>query len=141
MIGRLNHVAIAVPDLEAASAQYANALGAKVGAPQDEPDHGVTVVFIELPNTRSSCSILWATTALSTGFSRRTLRAGFTMFAMRWMTLSRRVIISSQRERGCLAQASRRLAHMESLCSFSIRKISMAVLLSLSKSDSSALKT
>ena len=52
MIGRLNHVAIAVPDLEAASAQYRNALGAKVGAPQDEPDHGVTVVFIELPNTK-----------------------------------------------------------------------------------------
>lgn len=52
MIGRLNHVAIAVPDLEAASDQYSNALGAKVGAPQDEPDHGVTVVFIELPNTK-----------------------------------------------------------------------------------------
>lgn len=52
MIGRLNHVAIAVPDLEAASAQYSEALGAKVGAPQDEPDHGVTVVFIELPNTK-----------------------------------------------------------------------------------------
>ena len=52
MIGRLNHVAIAVPDLEAAMAQYSNALGAKVGAPQDEPDHGVTVVFIELPNTK-----------------------------------------------------------------------------------------
>ncbi|OSP55706.1 methylmalonyl-CoA epimerase [Pseudoruegeria sp. SK021] len=52
MIGRLNHVAIAVPDLAAASAQYANILGAKVGAPQDEPDHGVTVVFIDLPNTK-----------------------------------------------------------------------------------------
>ncbi|MGB0661121.1 MAG: methylmalonyl-CoA epimerase [Mangrovicoccus sp.] len=52
MIGRLNHVAIAVPDLEAASAQYRTALGAKVGDPQDEPDHGVTVVFIELPNTK-----------------------------------------------------------------------------------------
>ena len=52
MIGRLNHVAIAVPDLEAASQQYRTALGAKVGAPQDEPDHGVTVVFIELPNTK-----------------------------------------------------------------------------------------
>jgi methylmalonyl-CoA/ethylmalonyl-CoA epimerase len=52
MIGRLNHVAIAVPDLQAASAQYANTLGAKVGPPQDEPDHGVTVVFIELPNTK-----------------------------------------------------------------------------------------
>jgi methylmalonyl-CoA/ethylmalonyl-CoA epimerase len=52
MIGRLNHVAIAVPDLEAASAQYREMLGANVGAPQDEPDHGVTVVFIELPNTK-----------------------------------------------------------------------------------------
>ena len=52
MIGRLNHVAIAVPDLAAASAQYRDMLGAKVGAPQDEPDHGVTVVFIDLPNTR-----------------------------------------------------------------------------------------
>ncbi len=52
MIGRLNHVAIAVPDLEAAAEQYRATLGAKVGAPQDEPDHGVTVVFIELPNTK-----------------------------------------------------------------------------------------
>lgn len=52
MIGRLNHVAIAVPDLEAAAAQYAGTLGAKVNPPQDEPDHGVTVVFIELPNTK-----------------------------------------------------------------------------------------
>ena len=52
MIGRLNHVAIAVPDLEAASVQYRDALGAKVGTPQHEPDHGVTVVFIELPNTK-----------------------------------------------------------------------------------------
>lgn len=52
MIGRLNHVAIAVPDLAAAAAQYRDTLGARVGAPQDEPDHGVTVVFIELPNTK-----------------------------------------------------------------------------------------
>jgi methylmalonyl-CoA/ethylmalonyl-CoA epimerase len=52
MIGRLNHVAIAVPDLAAASAQYRQTLGASVGAPQDEPDHGVSVVFIELPNTK-----------------------------------------------------------------------------------------
>ncbi|MBM9594957.1 methylmalonyl-CoA epimerase [Roseitranquillus sediminis] len=52
MIGRLNHVAIAVPDLEAAAARYRDALGVKVGAPQDEPDHGVTVVFVELDNTK-----------------------------------------------------------------------------------------
>ena len=53
MIGRLNHVAIAVPDLEAAAAQYRNTLGADVGPAQDEPDHGVTVVFITLPNTKN----------------------------------------------------------------------------------------
>lgn len=52
MIGRLNHVAIAVPDLEAAANTYRTALGAAVSAPQAEPDHGVTVVFIELPNTK-----------------------------------------------------------------------------------------
>ncbi|MEX0970980.1 MAG: methylmalonyl-CoA epimerase [Paracoccaceae bacterium] len=52
MIGRLNHVAIAVPDLGAAIALYRDALGAEVGAPQDEPDLGVTVVFITLPNTK-----------------------------------------------------------------------------------------
>ena len=52
MIGRLNHVAIAVPDLMEASAQYKQMLGASVGEPQEEPDHGVIVIFIELPNTK-----------------------------------------------------------------------------------------
>ena len=52
MIGRLNHIAIVVPDLAAASALYRDALGARVGAPQSLPGHGVTVVFVELPNTR-----------------------------------------------------------------------------------------
>ena len=52
MIGRVNHVAIAVPDLDAAINQYRSTLGAQVGPPQDEPDHGVTVVFITLPNTK-----------------------------------------------------------------------------------------
>ena len=50
MIGRLNHVAIAVPDLAAAVSTYRDALGAAVSAPQALPDHGVTVVFVELPN-------------------------------------------------------------------------------------------
>ncbi len=52
MIGRLNHVAIAVPDLAMAAAQYRDTLGAAVGPAQDEPDHGVRVVFITLPNTK-----------------------------------------------------------------------------------------
>ena len=52
MIGRLNHVAIVVPDLEAAAAQYSDLLGATVSAPIALPEHGVTTVFVELPNTK-----------------------------------------------------------------------------------------
>ncbi len=52
MIGRLNHVAIAVKDLAKATAIYKDALGAKVTAPTEQPEHGVTVVFVELPNTK-----------------------------------------------------------------------------------------
>lgn len=52
MIGRLNHVAIAVPDLAAAIALYRDTLGATVQPPQDEPAHGVTLAFVDLPNTR-----------------------------------------------------------------------------------------
>jgi len=52
MIGRLNHVAIAVPDLDKAAKTYRETLGARVSAPTAQPDHGVTVVFVELPNTK-----------------------------------------------------------------------------------------
>lgn len=52
MIGRLNHVAIAVPDIATASAVYRNALSARVSEPVDLPSHGVTVCFVELPNTK-----------------------------------------------------------------------------------------
>ncbi len=52
MIGRLNHLAIAVPDLAAATALYRDTLGAKVSEPLDLPDHGVTTVFVELENSK-----------------------------------------------------------------------------------------
>ena len=52
MIGRLNHIAIAVPDLAKASELYRTVMGAKVSAPKAQPAHGVTVVFVELPNTK-----------------------------------------------------------------------------------------
>jgi len=52
MLGRVNHVAIAVPDLSAATAAYRDTLGARVSEPQPLPEHGVTVVFVELPNTK-----------------------------------------------------------------------------------------
>ncbi|MBX4903950.1 methylmalonyl-CoA epimerase [Rhizobium bangladeshense] len=52
MLGRVNHIAIAVPDLAAATAAYRDSLGAAVSQPQPLPAHGVTVVFVELPNTK-----------------------------------------------------------------------------------------
>ncbi|MGI9310475.1 MAG: methylmalonyl-CoA epimerase [bacterium] len=52
MIGRLNHVALAVPDLAAAAELYRDAFGARVSAPLDLPAHGVTTVFVELPNAK-----------------------------------------------------------------------------------------
>lgn len=52
MIGKLNHVAIVVPDLAAASAIYRDTLGADVSAPEDLPEHGVTTVFVNLTNTK-----------------------------------------------------------------------------------------
>ena len=52
MIGRLNHVAIAVPDLEKATIFYRDVLGGETSAPQELPDHGVTTVFVTLPNTK-----------------------------------------------------------------------------------------
>lgn len=52
MIGRFNHLAIVVPDLEAAASRYRDDLGVKVSHPVDLPEHGVTTVFVELPNTK-----------------------------------------------------------------------------------------
>ena len=52
MIGRLNHVAIVVPDLAKAAAKYRDLLGAEVQPARDLPEHGVTVVFVEVDNTK-----------------------------------------------------------------------------------------
>lgn len=52
MLGRLNHVALAVPDLAAATALYRDTLGGRVSAPQALPEHGVTVVFVDVGNTK-----------------------------------------------------------------------------------------
>ena len=71
MIGRLNHVAIAVPDLAAASAVYRDTLGAAVSAPLDLPGHGVTTVFVDLPNTKIELlGVLGATSPIA-GFLER----------------------------------------------------------------------
>ncbi|MCJ8508385.1 methylmalonyl-CoA epimerase [Rhizobium lemnae] len=52
MLGRVNHIAIAVPDLGVAAASYRDTLGARISQPQALPEHGVTVVFVELENTK-----------------------------------------------------------------------------------------
>jgi methylmalonyl-CoA/ethylmalonyl-CoA epimerase len=52
MIGKLNHVAIATLDLEKATALYRDTLRAKVSKPMDQPEHGVTTVFVELPGSK-----------------------------------------------------------------------------------------
>jgi hypothetical protein len=84
MIGRLNHVAIAVPDLEAGTQVYKSMLGAKVSAPQAEPDHGVTVVFVELPNTKIELLEPLGEGSPIAAFWRRARQAASIMCATRW---------------------------------------------------------
>ena len=71
MIGRLNHVAIAVPDLAAASAVYRDTLGAAVSAPLDLPEHGVTTVFVDLPNTKIELLAVLGAASPIAGFLER----------------------------------------------------------------------
>ena len=71
MIGRLNHVAIAVPDLAAGAALYRDMLGAKVSEPVNQPAHGVTTVFIDLPNTRIELIAPFGDSSPITGFLER----------------------------------------------------------------------
>ena len=83
MLGRLNHVAIAVPDLAAATALYRDTLGAKVTAPQALPEHGVTVVFIDTGNTKIELLEPLATLRRSRRFWPRTRPAACTTSATR----------------------------------------------------------
>ena len=76
MIGRLNHVAIAVADLEKAAKLYRHTLGAKVTAPQAFPEHGVTVVFVELPNCKIELLQALGETSPIAGFMAKTPSGG-----------------------------------------------------------------
>jgi len=76
MIGRLNHVAIVVPDLKAATDVYRNTLGAKVSAEEDQPEHGVTTVFIELPNTKIELLGVYGDNSPIVGFLERNPNGG-----------------------------------------------------------------
>ena len=76
MIGRLNHVAIAVPDVVAASGIYQRVLGARVSESRALPAHGVTVVFVELPNTRIELLEPLGTSSPVSGFLERNPAGG-----------------------------------------------------------------
>jgi methylmalonyl-CoA/ethylmalonyl-CoA epimerase len=76
MIGRLNHVAIAVPDITVAAAVYRDTLGAKVSSAVPQPEHGVTTVFIELPNTKIELLEPLGTDSPIAGFLERNASGG-----------------------------------------------------------------
>ena len=87
MIGRLNHIAIAVPDLAKASELYRTVMGAKVSAPKAQPAHGVTVVFVELPNTKIELLHPLGERSPIANFLRpATPTAAFTMSAKQYVT-------------------------------------------------------
>ena len=110
MIGRLNHVAIVVPDLAAAAALYRDVLGARVSAPHPLPAHGVTVVFVELPNTQDrTAASRSAPGRRCAAFSTRTRPAACTMSATRSTTSSPRATGCAPPAPACSATASRKL--------------------------------
>ena len=76
MINRLNHIAIVVPDLEAASTQYRDVLGARISEPLDLPEHGVTVIFVDLPNTKIELLHPLGDESPITGFLKRNASGG-----------------------------------------------------------------
>jgi methylmalonyl-CoA/ethylmalonyl-CoA epimerase len=76
MLGRLNHVALAVPDVKAAAKLYREKLGAKVSRPRKFPEHGVTIVFVELPNTNIELMEPLGTASPITGFLARNPSGG-----------------------------------------------------------------
>jgi len=76
MIGRLNHVAIAVPDLAGAAQVYRDILGARVSEAVAQPEHGVTTVFIELPNTKIELLGVFGERSPIAGFLERNPNGG-----------------------------------------------------------------
>ena len=106
MIGRLDHVAIAVPDLERAAATYRDLLGARISEPQDLPEHGVRVVFVELTNTRIELMEPLGRESPIANFLERKPGGGLHTSAMRWTTSSPPANICSARAPASLATAS-----------------------------------
>ena len=126
MIGRLNHVAIAVPDLAAATKVYRDTLGAKVSPAVDQPEHGVTTVFIELPNTKVELLGALGDKSPISAFLQRNPNGGIHHLCYEVPTSWQRGTGSSPKARACSAKATPRSARTASLCSSSIPRISAA---------------
>jgi methylmalonyl-CoA/ethylmalonyl-CoA epimerase len=127
MIGRLNHVAIAVPDLALAIAQYRDGLGAEVGPPQDLPDHGVTVVFITLANTKIELLHPFGDASPIAGFLDKNPAGGIHHICYEVDDLQAARDHLQKAARGFWGTARPRSARMASPCCSCIRKISTAV--------------
>ena len=85
MIGRLNHVAIAVPDVASAATIYRDTLGATVSDPVPLPEHGVITVFVELPNTKIELLEPLGDDSPILGYLKKNPNGGMHMFVMRLM--------------------------------------------------------
>ena len=126
MIGRLNHVAIAVPDLTAASALYRETLGAAVSEPLDLPEHGVTTVFVTLPNAKLELLHPLGEASPIAAFLAKNPQEASTISATRWRISARRARAWWPRARACSATASRVTEPTASPCSSSTPRISAA---------------
>ena len=124
MIGRLNHVAIAVQNLDAASALYRDTLGAKVSAPLPQPEHGVTVVFIELPNTKIELITPLGDNSPITKFLDKNPDGGMHHICYEVDDIiAARDRLKAKGARACSVMASRDWAHTASPYCFCTRKI------------------
>jgi Lactoylglutathione lyase and related lyases len=135
MIGRLNHVAIAVRDLEKACAVYRDTLGARVSPAVQQPEHGVTTVFVELPNTKIELLEPLGPIRPSPASSSAMPTAVSTTSATRWTTSLPRATIWWRRGLACWAAANRRSVRTASPCSSSTPRISAGRSWSWSRPD------
>ena len=136
MIGRLNHVAIAVPDLEAATTLYRDTLGTAVSKPVDQPEHGVTTVFVELPNTKIELlSALGAASPIARFLGAQPGRRHSPYLLRGRRHPGRPATGWPPTAIGCWATASRGSAPMASRCCSCIRRIFSAPWWNWNRSD------
>jgi methylmalonyl-CoA/ethylmalonyl-CoA epimerase len=127
MLGRLNHVAIAVPDLDEAARLYRERLGAKVSEPRALPEHGVTVVFVDLPNTRIELMQPLGTTSPIAGFLTRNPSGGMHHLCFEVTDIRAARDQLTEVARAFPATGNQGSARMANPCSSCIRRISPAL--------------